>query len=101
MPTRNARNGTIFTTFGRLNIKAARFKLDDSPLDESCGCYTCQNYSRGYLNHLFRARELTFYRLASIHNLHYYLTLVKEAREAIINNRYQAFKQEFYARRGR
>ncbi|MRI58878.1 MAG: tRNA guanosine(34) transglycosylase Tgt [Epsilonproteobacteria bacterium] len=101
MPTRNARNGTIFTTFGRLNIKAARFKLDDSPLDKSCDCYTCQNFSRGYLNHLFRARELTFYRLASIHNLHYYLTLVKEAREAIINNKYQAFKQEFYARRGR
>ncbi len=101
MPTRNARNGTIFTTFGRLNIKAAKFKLDDSPIDEACRCYTCQNYSRGYLNHLFRARELTFYRLASIHNLHYYLTLVKEAREAIINKRFKAFKDEFYARRGR
>ncbi len=99
MPTRNARNGTIFTSFGRLNIKAARYKSDHAPIDERCGCYTCQNYTRGYLNHLFRAKEITYYRLASIHNLHYYLQLVKEAREAIVHNRYEAFKKEFYARR--
>ena len=99
MPTRNARNGTIFTTFGRLNIKAARYKSEHRPIDEECSCYTCRNYSRGYLNHLFRAKELTYYRLASIHNLHYYLTLVKEAREAIIKGDYATFKKEFYASR--
>ena len=100
MPTRNARNGTIFTSFGRLNIKAAKYKLDNSPIDENCNCYTCKNYSRAYLNHLFRAKELTYYRLASIHNLHYYLNLVKEARTAIINKRFDEFKKEFYCRRG-
>ena len=101
MPTRNARNGTIFTTFGKLNIKAARYKKDPNPIDENCGCYTCQNYSRAYLNHLFRAKELTYYRLASIHNLYYYLRLVKEAREAILQQNYATFKKEFYARRGK
>jgi len=101
MPTRNARNGTLFTTFGRLNIKAAKFKLDDSPIDKECECYTCKNYSRGYLNHLFRAKELTFYRLASLHNLHYYLTLTKKAREAILENRFEEFKKEFYEKRSK
>ncbi len=100
MPTRNARNGTIFTTFGKLNIKAARYKKDPNPIDESCGCYTCKHYSRAYLNHLFRAKELTYYRLASLHNLYYYLDLVKKAREAILEQNYVTFKQEFYARRG-
>lgn len=99
MPTRNARNGTLFTTFGRMNIKAAKFKLDSKPIDENCSCYTCQNYSRAYLNHLIRAKELTYYRLASIHNLHYYLNLVKEAREAILNQRFSQFKKEFYEKR--
>ena len=99
MPTRNARNGTIFTTSGRLNIKSSRYKKDTKPLDEKCSCYTCQHYTRAYINHLFKAKELTYYRLASIHNLHYYLTLVKEAREAIIQGRFKEFKKEFYARR--
>ena len=99
MPTRNARNGTIFTTSGRLNIKSSRYKKDTKPLDEACNCYTCHRYTRAYINHLFKAKELTYYRLASIHNLHYYLTLVKEAREAIIQGRFKEFKKEFYARR--
>jgi len=99
MPTRNARNGTIFTSFGKLNIKAARFKEDPAPLDPECGCHTCSNYSRAYLHHLFRAHELTYYRLASLHNLHYYLSLMKEARAAIIEKRFAAFKKEFYAKR--
>jgi len=99
MPTRNARNGTIFTSFGRLNIKAAKYKLDNKPIDENCNCYTCQNYSRAYLNHLFRAKELTYYRLASIHNLYYYLELVRGAREAIIKGCYKEYKKEFYAKR--
>ncbi len=99
MPTRNARNATIFTSFGKINIKAAKFKLDDNPLDDECSCYTCQNYSRGYLNHLFRAKELTYFRLASIHNLHYYLNLMKNMREAIKEKRFSSFKTEFYNKR--
>jgi len=99
MPTRNARNGTLFTSFGRLNIKAAKYKLDDNPIDNECDCYTCKNYSRGYLNHLFKAKELTYFRLASIHNLHYYLNLVKGAREAILKGQYKEYKTEFYAKR--
>ncbi len=99
MPTRNARNGTLFTSFGKINIKAARFTLDDNPIDKECDCFTCKNYSRGYLNHLFRARELTYFRLASLHNLHYYLTLMKQMREAILKNRFKEFKKEFYAKR--
>ncbi len=101
MPTRNARNGTLFTSFGRVNIKSARYVLDNEPIDSECKCYTCKNYSRGYINHLFRARELTYFRLASLHNLHYYLTLMREMREAIIQNRFQEFKIKFYAKRGR
>ena len=99
MPTRNARNGYLFTSFGTLRIKNAKYKLDESPIDKRCNCYTCRNYSRAYLNHLFKAKELTYFRLASIHNLHYYLNLVKEAREAILENRFKEFKKEFYALR--
>ena len=99
MPTRNARNGTLFTTFGKLNIKAAKYKEDSNPIDSSCNCLTCQNYSRAYLNHLFRAREITYFRLATIHNLHYYLTLMKEAREAILNKKFEEFRKEFYSKR--
>ncbi len=101
MPTRNARNGTLFTSFGKVNIKSARYVLDDEPIDKECDCYTCRNYSRGYMNHLFRARELTYFRLASLHNLHYYLTLMKQMREAILQNRFQEFKREFYLKRGK
>jgi queuine tRNA-ribosyltransferase len=99
MPTRNARNGTLFTSFGRLNIKGAIYKEDNSPVDSECTCLTCQRYSRAYLNHLFRAREITYFRLATIHNLHYYLNLMKEAREAILVDRFTEFKAEFYAKR--
>jgi len=99
MPTRNARNGTLFTSFGKVNIKAAKYKLDENPIDNECNCYTCQNYSRAYLNHLFKAKELTYFRLASIHNLHYYLDLVSKARVAILENRFKEFKAEFYGKR--
>jgi queuine tRNA-ribosyltransferase len=80
-------------------LENAKYKLDDRPIDENCNCYTCRNFSRGYLNHLFKAKELTYFRLASIHNLHYYLNLVKEARDAIINKRFKEFKKEFYSKR--
>jgi len=99
MPTRNARNGYLFTTFGILRIKNAKYKFDEKPIDENCNCYTCQNFSRAYLNHLFKAKELTYFRLATIHNLYYYLNLVKEAREAILNNKFKIFKREFYSKR--
>ncbi len=99
MPTRNARNGTLFTTFGKVNIKAAKYKEDSSPIDSNCSCYTCQNYSKAYLNHLFRAREITYFRLATIHNLHYYLNLMKEARIAILEQKFEEFRREFYNKR--
>jgi queuine tRNA-ribosyltransferase len=99
MPTRNARNGTLFTTFGRINIKKAEFKTDHKPIDEKCNCYTCQNFTRGYLNHLYKANEMTYFRLASIHNLHYYLQLMRDSREAILDNRWKEFKEEFYEMR--
>ncbi len=99
MPTRNARNGTFFTSFGKFNIKNAGFKYDETPIDPDCDCYTCRRYSRAYMHHLFRTKEYTYYRLASLHNLHYYLTLMRQAREAILEGRFAEFKQEFYAKR--
>jgi len=99
MPTRNARNGTLFTSFGKINIKGAKFKEDSAPVDSECECITCKRYTRAYLNHLFRAREITYFRLATIHNLHYYLNLMREVREAIINDRFVEFKEEFYKKR--
>ncbi|NWF66243.1 MAG: tRNA-guanine transglycosylase, partial [Campylobacterales bacterium] len=99
MPTRNARNGTLFTSFGKLNIKSAKYKLDENSIDKECNCYTCRHFSRGYLNHLYRSKELTYFRLASIHNLHYYLNLVKGAREAILKNSWSEYKREFYSKR--
>lgn len=98
MPTRNARNGT-FSPIGKFNIKRAEFINDHESIDNECSCYTCRNFSRGYLNHLFKAKELTFFRLASLHNLHYYLTLVAQAREAIKKSEFKKFKYEFYAKR--
>jgi len=101
MPTRNARNGTLFTTFGRVSIKASRYKEDREPIDSACNCYTCQNYSRAYLNHLYRAKEITYIRLASIHNLYYYLNLMREVREAIKDGRFDEFRKDFYRKRER
>lgn len=95
MPTRNARNGTIFTHSGKLAIKSPRFKLDTKPLDSECSCYTCINHSRAYLHHLFRAGEISYFRLASIHNLAFYLDLVREAREAILKGEFAKFYQNF------
>ena len=99
MPTRNARNGTLFTSFGKVSIKAARYKQDPEPIDPACNCMVCQTYSRAYLCHLFRAKELTYFRLATIHNLYYYLDLMKQMREAILEERFNAFKEEFYKKR--
>jgi queuine tRNA-ribosyltransferase len=96
MPTRNARNGTLFTTKGRLTIKNARYAADNTPVDESCHCYTCSKYSRAYLRHLFLAKELLVYRLNTIHNLYYYARLMKDLRTAIVENRIEDFRKQFY-----
>lgn len=99
MPTRNARNGKLFTSFGSINISNSCHTLDDSPIDPECDCYTCRNYSRSYLRHLYKSRELLAYRLNTIHNLHYYLSLMKEIRKAIKEDRYASFRKEFYSKR--
>jgi len=100
MPTRNARNGTLFTSFGKVNIKAAKYTTDEAPIDPECGCMVCQNYSRAYLRHLFRAKEITYFRLGTIHNLYYYLDLMKQMREAIMEGKFKQFRYDFYAKRG-
>lgn len=99
MPTRNARNGTLFTSFGKVNIKKEEYTTDESPIDPECDCMVCQTYSRAYLRHLFRAKEITYFRLATIHNLYYYLHLMKQMREAILENKFAMFKETFYAKR--
>ncbi|RLA67389.1 MAG: tRNA guanosine(34) transglycosylase Tgt [Epsilonproteobacteria bacterium] len=99
MPTRNARNGTLFTSFGKINIKKALYTTDADPIDPECECMVCQTYSRAYLRHLYRAREITYFRLGTIHNLYYYLNLMKEMREAILNNGFEDFKKIFYEKR--
>jgi queuine tRNA-ribosyltransferase len=99
MPTRNARNGKLFTSFGHINIKGAAYTEDRSPIDPECGCYVCANYSRAYLRHIYRAGEILASRLNTYHNLYYYLSLMAEARRAIAGNRFEAFRREFYAKR--
>ncbi|PQO94313.1 tRNA guanosine(34) transglycosylase Tgt [Massilia phosphatilytica] len=101
MPTRNARNGWLFTRFGDLKIKNARYKDDQSPLDESCSCYCCKNFSRAYLHHLHRSKEILGARLNTIHNLHYYLNLMQEIRDAIDADRFHEFRLKFNADRAR
>ncbi|MDW3680492.1 tRNA guanosine(34) transglycosylase Tgt [Cupriavidus sp. CV2] len=101
MPTRNARNGWLFTRFGDVKIKNAVHRNDTRPLDESCGCYTCRNFSRSYLHHLHRVGEILGARLNTIHNLHYYLELMGEMREAIEEHRFEAFRLQFAADRAR
>ena len=96
MPTRNARNGQLFTDYGAINISNARFKMDTEPISPECGCYTCQNYSKAYLHHLYRSREILAYRLNTIHNLHYYLNLMTRIRKAIQRDQLSEFAAVFY-----
>jgi queuine tRNA-ribosyltransferase len=96
MPTRNARNGQLFTTEGPLNIKNAQFSEDDEPVDPACGCYTCRNFSRAYLSHLFRAGEMTGATLNTLHNLSFYLDTMLRIREAIAFGRFEDFRQSFH-----
>ena len=98
MPTRNARNGTLFTSSGKVVIKNSRHREDQAPVDKWCGCYTCRNYSRAYLRHLFVSREILAYHLNTIHNLYYYLNLMQEIREAIEKDSFASFRNDFYGR---
>ena len=95
LPTRNARNGSLFTRRGKVSIKQVRYLRDPEPLDPECGCATCRNYSRGYLRHLFQSGEILSMRLNTLHNLHFYLHLMREARQAIVVGRYAAWAQGF------
>jgi queuine tRNA-ribosyltransferase len=101
MPTRNARNGHLFTRFGDLKIRNARHKMDEQPPDLSCACHTCTNFSRAYLHHLDRCGEMLGPMLASIHNLHYYVNLMREVREALDAGTFAAFVPRFREDRGR
>ncbi len=101
MPTRNARNGTLFTWSGTININNAKHVKDLAPIDPECTCYTCRNYTRAYLRHLYKSKELLAYRLNTIHNIHHYMELTTEIRKAVMENRYDEFRRAFYARRGK
>ncbi len=101
MPTRNARNGHLFTRFGDLKIRNARHRIDETPLDETCTCYACKNFSRAYMHHLERCGEMLAPMLASIHNLHYYLNLMQEIRDAIDAGEFAAFRERFKRDRAR
>ena len=96
LPTRNARNGQLFTAAGPLNIKNARYAEDDRPIDESCRCYTCRHFSRAYLRHLFQAGEMTASTLNTLHNLSFYLDTMERIREAISFGTFESFRQDFH-----
>lgn len=98
MPTRNARNGMLFTGKGRLSIKNRRYLDDPRPLDEDCRCFTCSNFSRAYLRHLFLSKEILSYQLNTIHNLSYYIKLMSDVRDAIRENTLDKFREKFYER---
>jgi len=99
MPTRNARNGWLFTKYGDIKIRNAKYRDDIRPLDEHCDCYTCRHFSRAYLHHLQKTKEMLGARLNTIHNLHYYLSLMQDIRQAIELHQYSAFMQQFHQMR--
>ena len=99
MPTRNARNGWLFTQYGDIKIKNAFYKQDTQPLDADCNCYTCQNFTRAYLHHLHKVGEILGARLNTIHNLHYYQVLMQGMRGAIEAGEFESFKVDFYKKR--
>ena len=101
LPTRNARNGWLFTRWGDIRLRNARFRADPRPIDETCSCYACRNFSLAYVHHLQRANEILGARLATLHNLHYYLTLMAELREAVAAGALAAYRTRFAAERAR
>ncbi|MGL4383597.1 MAG: tRNA guanosine(34) transglycosylase Tgt, partial [Bacilli bacterium] len=100
LPTRVARHGTAMTSSGRIVIRNAIYKEEFIPLDDQCDCYTCKNYTRAYLRHLFSANESFGQRLVSIHNIRFLINLVEQSRQAILENRFIDFKNEFYKQYG-
>ena len=100
MPTRNARNGHLFTSSGVVKIRNARYRNDTNPLDDECDCYTCQNFTRGYLHHLEKCGEMLGAQLNTIHNLRFYQTLMANLRAAISNGQLDSFAEEFYQKQG-
>jgi queuine tRNA-ribosyltransferase len=101
MPTRNARNGWLFTRFGDLRLRNARYRDDPRPIDEHCSCYACQHFSRAYVHHLQKVNEILGARLATIHNLHYYLELMAQMRSAIEDGRFADWRKSFARDRAR
>jgi len=99
LPTRNARNGQVFSAQGTLNICNAKYRQDTRPLEPGCTCYTCSNYSRAYLRHLYMAKELLAYRLNTLHNIYFFLNFMKQIREAIIKDEFDAFRKNFNRKR--
>ena len=99
LPTRNARNGQLFTPQGVLNIRNQRYARDERPIDPECPCTTCRQYSRAYLRHLYMAKEILAARLNTYHNLFYYLNLMRTMREAIRSDRFAEFKKDYYEKR--
>ena len=96
LPTRNARNGQMFTQHGTVNISNAQYKDDTEPLEPGCECYTCRHYSRAYLRHLYMARELLAYRLNTIHNIHHFINFMKHLRKAVLADAFESFRKDFY-----
>ena len=96
LPTRNARNGQVFSQQGTLNICNAKYRHDTNPLEPGCACYTCRNYSRAYIRHLYMAKELLAYRLNTLHNVHFFLNLMRQVREAIVKDKFESFRKHFY-----
>jgi queuine tRNA-ribosyltransferase len=94
LPTRNARNGTLYTSLGKVNIRRREYAEDDRPLDPACACYTCRTFSRAYLRHLYATHELLAHRLNSLHNLRYFMQMTRNAREAVLQGRFAAFHSE-------
>jgi queuine tRNA-ribosyltransferase len=98
MPTRNARNGMLFSSQGRINIKAKVYEEDGGPLDPACGCHVCRTYSRAYLRHLYRSGEILASQLNTYHNLYYFLDLMRQVREAVRANCFTEFRRDFIVR---
>ena len=96
LPTRNARNGTLYTWNGRINIKNAKYRMDYKPIDENCDCYTCRNFSRAYLRHLYKIGDITGLRLNTVHNIHFFIELTSRARQALMEERFDSFLKNFY-----
>jgi len=101
LPTRNARNGQMFSKYGTINICNSRFKHDTDPIESDCTCYTCKNFSRAYLRHLYMAKEILAYRLNTVHNIHYYTNLMEQMRYAIKNDAFEVFRNDFYKKQNR